>query len=231
MKIRVYHFNLIEIVLTVAVITFGVVLILGMLPKGLNAARNTATLSYASEVMEQIGHYLQLSTINNQTSHVPTSQAVNSVLDNTDITDNYMRLIAQSQPGSNHVPDHVASGIPSNFQSTGMHGVYRYTPSNGVYVIVIGNTEIVDGEPETNVVFSGVIRVWSEATNVRRVTLNGHANGSHASDSECNCDISNGHYSVSNSNWPIRTVHMELSYPLSKEYAARSKSYYSFDVQ
>ena len=227
MKIRVYHFNLIEIVLTVAVITFGVVLILGMLPKGLNAARNTATLSYASEVMEQMGYYLQQASINNQTSNVPTSRAADSVLDNANIVSNYTQLIARSQP-SGGLPPNEVSGVPANFAATGIHGVYRYTPDNGVYVIVIGNTEVVDGEPETNVVFSGALRVWRENTAVNSITLSdsNHANGSHNS-GECNCNLDN--YTVRN-NTEVRTVHMELSYPLSKEYAARSKTYYSFDV-
>ena len=230
MKIRVYHFNLIEIVLTVAVMTFGVALILGMLPKGLNAARNTATLSYASEVMEQMGHYMQQSSINGNTSYVPTSRAADSVLDNSDIVDNYMRLIASTQLPANGTPDNVVSSVPANFQATGIHGVYRYEPNNGVYVIVIGNTEIVDGEPETNVVFSGVLRVWSDSANVNYVAHTSHTNGSHATGSECNCDPVQSNYTVRN-NLDIRTVHMELSYPLNKEYAVRSKAYYSFDVQ
>ena len=230
MKIRVYHFNLIEIILTVAVITFGVALILGMLPKGLSAARNTATLSYASEVMEQTGQYLQQASINNQTSHVPTSRAADSVLDNSNIVDNYMRLIAGSQPSSGGLPPNEVSSVPNNFQATGIHGVYRYTPSDGVYVIVIGNTEIVDGEPETNVVFSGALRVWSDTTPVRYMALNNHNSGSHAAGTDCNCDPGSQSNHTVNNNINIRTVHMELSYPLSKEYAARSKTYYSFDV-
>ena len=44
MKVKINHFNLIEIVLTVAVIAFGVVVILGMLPKGLRAARNAGSI-------------------------------------------------------------------------------------------------------------------------------------------------------------------------------------------
>ena len=55
-----YNFNLIEIVLTVAVVAFGVVIILGMLPKGMTAARNASAASYASSVIEQIGTALQL---------------------------------------------------------------------------------------------------------------------------------------------------------------------------
>ena len=59
MKIKKHYFNLIEILLTVAVISLGVVVILGMLPKGLRASRNVAAVSYASGVIEEFGTFLQ----------------------------------------------------------------------------------------------------------------------------------------------------------------------------
>ena len=59
MKISQYRFNLIEIVLTVAVISFGVAVILGMLPRGLQAVRNAAMESYSSEVIDEMASYLQ----------------------------------------------------------------------------------------------------------------------------------------------------------------------------
>ena len=84
MKKQRYNFNLIEIVLTVAVISFGVVVILGMLPKGLRAARNTATVSYASEVMEQMGYYIQ----NQNLANLPSDFA--DVADSADVKAKYM---------------------------------------------------------------------------------------------------------------------------------------------
>ena len=62
MKKKIYHFNLIEIVLTVAVIAFGVVIILGMLPKGLRAARNAGIESFATDVIDQMCNYMTYNT-------------------------------------------------------------------------------------------------------------------------------------------------------------------------
>ncbi len=210
MKKKIYCFNLIEIVLTVAVISFGVAVILGMLPKGLRAARNTATVSYVSEVMEQMGYYLQRAS----SATLPNSMPSLSNNQENTIQDNYVRLIG---------------GATGDFAATGMNGIFRFTPEDGVYVISVGNTEDVDGDHQTNVVFSGILKVWAETTHVHHMGLNGHTNGGHSGTGDCNCNAAQGDFEIK-TNLNIRTVHMELSYPLSVEENARSKTYYSFDI-
>ena len=214
MSKRRYNFNLIEIVLTVAVISFGVVVILGMLPKGLRAARNTATVSYASEVMEQMGYYIQKQNLNN----LPDSFA--NVEDSSDVKSKYMSLI---------------QGAVSGFNSTGITDVYQYTAgaTAGVYIIVVGNTEEVNGENVTNVVFSGMLRVAKSESDLYKLGVN----HSHTDDAGCYpasgdpCGSSDGDFAKQSASKKITTVHMELSYPLSVDYASRSKSYYTFDAQ
>ncbi len=210
MKKHIRHFNLIEIVLTVAVISFGIAIILGMLPKGLRAARNTATVSYVSEIMEQMGTYLQRASSVSLPGNCPSLTA--NQKDN--IQNSYVGLIGNDG---------------GDFEATGMTGIFRFTPQNGVYVISVGNTEDIDGDHKTNVVFSGLLKVWAEDTHVNHMGLNNHNNGGHAAAGDCECSAAQGDFSVK-SNISIKTVHMELSYPLSAEEDARSKTYYSFDI-
>ena len=213
---KIHYFNLIEIVLTVAVISFGVVVILGMLPKGLRASRNAATVSYASEIMEQMGYYIQAQG----TSGLDDEFA--NVEDSPTIAKNYVNLL-------------MKNNNQTNFSPAGVQGVYKYTgeSAKGVYVIVLGNNETVDGENVNNVLFSGMLRV-ALVTN----TPNYAAKVEHSHDDKAGCYPASGDpcgskdedFKVEKAQ-DIKTVYMELSYPLSVDYAARSKSYYSFDAQ
>ena len=213
---KIHYFNLIEIVLTVAVISFGVVVILGMLPKGLRASRNAATVSYASEIMEQMGYYIQAQG----TSGLDDEFA--NVEDSPTIAKNYVNLL-------------MKNNNQTNFSPAGVQGVYKYTgeSAKGVYVIVLGNNETVDGEDVNNVLFSGMLRV-ALVTN----TPNYAAKVEHSHDDKAGCYPASGDpcgskdedFKVKKAQ-DIKTVYMELSYPLSVDYAARSKSYYSFDAQ
>ena len=213
---KIHYFNLIEIVLTVAVISFGVVVILGMLPKGLRASRNAATVSYASEIMEQMGYYIQAQG----TSGLDDEFA--NVEDSTTIAKNYVNLL-------------MKNNNQTNFSPAGVQGVYKYTgeSAKGVYVIVLGNNETVDGEEVNNVLFSGMLRVA-----VKTDTPNYAAKVEHSHDDTAGCYGGSGDPCGSKSDdfkvtkaKDVKTVYMELSYPLSVDYAARSKSYYSFDAQ
>ena len=123
----------------------------------------------------------------------------------------------------------LIGGATGDFAATGMTGIFRFTPQNGVYVISAGNTEEVDGDHKTNVIFSGILKVWAEDTNIHHMGLNNHNNGGHSGTGECNCNAAQSDFAVQNITGS-RTVHMELSYPLSVEENARSKTYYSFDI-
>lgn len=206
MKKRIFYFNLIEIVLCVAVISFGVVVILGMLPKGLRAAKNTATVSYVSEVIEQMGYYIQ-----DQGTGSVTASTLDGCTapDKKEIVDSYAKLLEGSVP---------------NFTATGIHGVYKH---GDAYVVVIGNSEEIDGERVNNVVFSGLLRV----AKVDRKNYKAALTHSHADDKTvCDCDSASDKFSRQEGN-SVKTVFMELSYPLSVDYDSRSKSYYSFDAE
>ena len=210
MKKQRYNFNLIEIVLTVAVISFGVVVILGMLPKGLRAARNTATVSYASEVMEQMGYYIQ----NQNLANLPSDFA--DVADSADVKAKYMSLI---------------KGATTGFNATGITDVYQYTAgaTKGVYIIVVGNTETINGEDATNVVFSGMLRVAKSESDLNRIAAR-HSCTEAADNCSQTCGLADTEFENKPATGKITTVHMELSYPLSVDYASRSKSYYTFDA-
>lgn len=219
MRRKIHYFNLIEIVLTVAVISFGVVVILGMLPKGLRASRNAATVSYASEIMEQMGYYIQ----SQGTTGLDDEFA--NVEDSKTIAADYIKLLMKTS---------VPNDLP--FSRAGVEGVFRYTgeSAKGVYVIVIGNNETVDGEEVKNVLFSGMLRVAVKTDTPNYAARVDHSG--HADDAGCYpasgdpCGSKDEDFKVEKAQ-DIKTVYMELSYPLSVDYAARSKSYYSFDAQ
>ena len=215
-----YNFNLIEIVLTVAVEAFGVVIILGMLPKGMTAARNASAASYASSVIEQIGTALQLQGASKIES---TSFSDNqSACDDESICKNYVGLVSSI----NGEPDEEVMSKYKLFAS----GVFKHTDFKDVYVVVMGNSEEIDGERITNLDFSGMIRVCKKDGTTMTVPAIDHTSDANhecfGSDGKLKCTLS-----VADQNYAGSTVYMELSYPLSLPYADRTKLYYSFDVK
>lgn len=221
MKKRIFHFNLIEIVLTVAVISFGVVVILGMLPKGLRATRNAGIESYASDIIDQMSTFI----INDSTarSNINTFNASFAPADYDDL--NYTALLSGS----------VNAGSSGTFPQVNIYGMSRHSDINGLYAIVRGENITVGSETEARVDFSGLLYVWRSDSRYRTLSANHAA----ALDANKLHDCGNGSgtskctFECSTNNVPSGkgfTVNMELSYPLSVPYAERTKRYYSFEV-
>ena len=223
MKKRIFHFNLIEIVLTVAVISFGVVVILGMLPKGLRATRNAGIESYASDIIDQMSTFI----INDSTARSNINTF--ATFDPADFDDlNYVALLS----GSVSTPDADAGG---DFPQVNIYGMSRHSSINGLYAIVRGENISVGTDTEARVDFSGLLYVWRSTSRYRTLSAN-HAAG--LDDNKLH-DCGNGsggsrcsfEYTTTNvHNSDGFTVNMELSYPLSVPYAERTKRYYSFEV-
>ena len=247
MKKRIYHFNLIEIVLTVAVIAFGVVVILGMLPKGLRATRNAAAVSYASGVIEQLGGYLQmrgLKTDSNDNIECEDFDENADAVDEKDILENYTRLAEYIyRPGDlpNKTAAETEKKLGDKFKPFST-GVFKYADAKDVYVVVMGDSREVNGERENRLDFSGMIRLCvkkSPEIKVAAITHAGVAAGSEPDSShECfdadgnqKCGLNSTDFSARKIELKGATVYMELSYPLSLPYADRSKVYYSFDIK
>ncbi|MBE6368962.1 MAG: hypothetical protein E7056_02230 [Lentisphaerae bacterium] len=247
MKKRIYHFNLIEIVLTVAVIAFGVVVILGMLPKGLRATRNAAAVSYASGVIEQLGGYLQSRGLtSNGTDNIECEDFDEnfSAVDEKDILNNYTKL-AEYIYRPNDLPIKTAAEtekkLGDKFKPFST-GVFKYADAKDVYVIVMGDSREIDGERENRLDFSGMIRVCMQKEpeiKVAAITHNGVAvandpDSSHEcfnSDGDQQCGLDSDDFTARKVKLNGAVIYMELSYPLSLPYAERTKTYYSFDVK
>ena len=223
MKKKIYHFNLIEIVLTVAVIAFGVVIILGMLPKGLRAARNAGIESFATDVIDQMCNYLSY------------SNSVNLELDpfKDDVYKNLDRY-----DSLNHVA--LLSGESGGFKKVNIYGIAARANSadndkKGVYVIVRGEELAVDKEGNTPISeavvdFSGLLYVWTSDASYSYLKAN-HTGSETDKMHDCGqngCSFSNG--KIDKSSQTVQ-VNMELSYPLSLPYDDRTKRYYSFEVK
>lgn len=239
MKMRTYQFNLIEIVLTVAVIAFGVVVILGMLPKGLRASRNAGMESYASEIIDQMASYLQregAASIKGKAESDAEEKDLVSGLDSDSdeyITANYLGLL------NGH--DWSSEFNVSNFKRTNTVGVYKYDSEDedecDIYAVVMGNRVAVDGEIRNQVDFTGMIRVWKRFRDYDVIRINHDSVGVAEADlpagHDCLADSANctDNYSIENVESGLGArICMELSYPLSLPYAERTKRYYVFEV-
>ena len=210
MKVKINHFNLIEIVLTVAVIAFGVVVILGMLPKGLRAARNASMESFATDVIDQMCNYLSYSNSAREELEEITNFPDMSNYDNI----KYVQLL---------------SGDSDGFKQVNVYGLAASTSKKGLYAIVRGETVNNGGDNEAVVDFSGLLYVWRSPAQYSAVKANhkgDEADKMHDCGKE-NCTFSRE--TVSESERTVQ-VNMELSYPLSLPYEERTKRYYSFEV-
>ena len=223
---RQYNFNLIEIVLAVAVIAFGVVIVLGMLPKGLNASRNAATVSYASSVIDQIGGAL----FKEGTAGIKSDNFNNSARDAEDITKNYIALAA-------YIDDREGlenSSLKNKF-SYFSRGMFKYKDADDVYVVVMGDSREINGERETRLDFSGMIRVCKKSDVKTAAAVIKHSStGEHEcfdEDGNANCVTNSDKFEKKERELSGSTVYIELSYPLSRPWADRTKVYYSFDVK
>ena len=225
MKIRKNYFNLIEIVLTVAVISFGVVVILGMLPKGMRASRNAAAVSYASEVIDQIGGYL----LKHGAGHVTATSFDDAVsADDATIMKEYTQLVEYA-----YDPTRDPGG---SYKRTGTAGVFRYNDKDA-YVVVMGDEQEIDGEKNQRIDFSGLLRICKNSDAKGKFVAIDHDNTPEhkcfADPDHCGSagiDKSGKGFKVEEKALKGATVYIELSYPLSLPYADRTKRYFSFDV-
>lgn len=239
-----YSFNLIEIILTVAVIAFGVVVILGMLPKGLSASRNAGMQSYASEIIDQMASYLQANGASGITPEFTTDTAEKNFIDSFVSDDTTDRLIMNSYPKLaeyNDLSQTLPGSLSSDFSRTNTAGVFQLNGSHSyeesVYIIVMGDTYTDDvggdHETETRIDFSGMLRVWKRPRAYESVRVNDSTNYFSKTDAE-----KEGDFKLEVPELPLgasgnikgATVCMELSYPLSLPYDQRTKRYYSFEV-
>ena len=225
MKKQKNYFNLIEILLTVAVIAFGVTVILGMLPKGMRASRNSAAVSYASDVIEQIGGYLQ----KNGAGAVNKKDGFDNVEDNKIMKD-YVKLVEYA-----YDPTKAISG--DDYRRTGTAGVFKCKDKDA-YVVVMGDVQDVDGEKEYRIDFSGLLRVCKKDAKGNFIAID---HSKHPASESCfkekeHCGSAGigkagkGFTLEKDVDILGSTVYMELSYPLSLPYDERTKRYYSFDV-
>lgn len=219
------YFNLIEIVLAVAVIAFGVVIILGMLPKGLNVAQNSSAVNYASSVIDQIGGALMKEGANG----IKTTGNFENKADDENITKNYIALAEYIDN-----PTGLSGALADKF-SYFSRGMFKYKDADDIYVVVMGDSREVNGERQNRLDFSGMVRVCKKETVTgKTVAIKHTSDGDHEcfnEDGNANCVTSSDKFEAKERTVKGVTVYIELSYPLSKAYADRTKVYYSFDVK
>ncbi len=242
MKITKHYFNLIEILLTVAVISLGIVIVLGMLPKGLRASRSVAAVSYASGVIEEIGTFLQKQGADYITQTSDFDDDVINDIDHEILINDCLYLIEHKDSITSTA---ITTDNDSDYRwcSPGLFKLEKADNKSveDVYIVVMGDRQEIDGEYETRLDFSGMIRICKDESPVGYFIA-----VKHTSDADHDCFNEDGEQlcgrakeddvsddfavkarSVSNS----ARVYVELSYPLSLPYEDRNKMYYSFDVK
>ena len=250
------HFNLIEILLTVAVIAFGVSVILGMLPRGLAMTRSAALESYASEIIDQMAGYMfelgvsGMSDLSDCSDDTEEKNYIKAMLGDDDdtpttldknIMKGYLKLIGSDDKGevsTSESSDKVAEETSScKFYRTGTAGVFKVDAGSGVaiYVIVMGdyNNQSVAAERESRVDFSGMLRCWKRPLEVRALRLSTRPPTVDGTDWADAYSSSRSAFEAADPDdtYPTGAVLcMELSYPLTLPYNQRTKRYYSFEV-
>ena len=213
MKVKINHFNLIEIVLTVAVIAFGVVVILGMLPKGLRAARNAGVESFASDVIDQMCNYLSYSHSAREELEEITTFPDLSEYDNI----KYVQLLS-------------GDSDDDDFKQVNVYGLAASTAKKGLYAIVRGETVNNGGDNEAVIDFAGLLYVWRSPAKYKAVKATHKGDDANKKMHDCGKEGCTFERDTVDSSRTVQ-VNMELSYPLSLPYEERTKRYYSFEVE
>ena len=194
-----------------AVISFGVVVILGMLPKGLRAARNAGVESFATDVIDQMCNYLAYSnSAREELEEVTTSFPDLKNYDNL----KYIQLL---------------SGESDGFKKVNVYGLAASTTKKGLYAIVRGETVNTGSENEAVVDFSGLLYVWRSPAKYSCVEANHKGDDANKKMHDCGKEGCTFKRETQDSSRTVQ-INMELSYPLSLPYAERTKRYYSFEV-
>ena len=239
------RFNLIEILLTVAVIAFGVSVILGMLPRGLALTRSAGMETYASEVIDQMAGYMfdvGAAGLSEYTESTEASylSAMTTALDKN-IMDGYLRLIGSTADTGAAGTDQAAAEGSCKFYRTGTAGVFRVDAGSGaakqgIYVIVMGAYNNQTGsDAESRVDFSGMLRCWKRPLKVRALrqttrppTIVGSGAAADWAAESTKRDTAFEAAEITLKDGAV--LCMELSYPLTLPYDQRTRRYYSFEV-
>ena len=249
------RFNLIEILLTVAVIAFGVAVILGMLPRGLALTRSAGMESYASEIIDQMAGYMFEIGTGNLSEYTEANEAnyidyMKGSGDDTptdldkSIMKGYLQLIGSSADtgavATSESSDKVGEQDSCKFYRTGTAGVFKVDAGSGntkkgIYVIIMGDYNNRTGsDKESRIDFSGMLRCWKRPLKVRALrqktrppTVDGTgAEAGWAENSTKRDEFEAAEITLKDG----AVLCMELSYPLTLPYNQRTKRYYTFEV-
>jgi type II secretory pathway pseudopilin PulG len=240
MKYRKKFFNMVEIVLAIAVIAFGMSSILVLFPVGLNASRDSVADNYSSCSVEQFISYIQTFSAN----PADTSPA-------DGVPDNYNNLFISSLGGSDvllpdvtgkatatdintdsekfvdYLMQSLAGGPALNPVKTGWD-IYRAAENGGtsgskksIYFMVHRSNGTSAATPKYD--FMAAMAVWkSEVRDIVKTSYSAN-NGEVLFNSGATATADLYKYSG--------MLNVEISWPLNKEYSQRRKRYYQFIIR
>ena len=216
--INTYCFNMIEVVLAMAIIAFGMSSILGLFPVGLNALKSSMVDNYCSDSVDQMVGYMK-----NQAEY--STGTYNALVNPGTIPDAAALTAAVGADRSKVVngstldgycatflADYRASNFPATYKRvfTDMNIFQAATGMPYLYFIVQGQIT------SKNIDFSAMLLVWKSPVNYTvQVSPGNWYNGP----------------AVPNAYQYFSGINFELSWPLEKPYAQREKKYYYIEVR
>ena len=216
-SINRYYFNMIEVVLAMAIIAFGMTSILGLFPVGINASQNAIANNCGSDAVEQFMGYFKSYA---ETSMPPTTHFT-SLFGTSSITgllreqdqlatirdaantesQNFLNAL-RLNPANPAAPYSKIAGwqmYKSNYQAL-------HSGQNPIYFVTQGQENTFPAD------FTAMIIAWKQpiSSNVNLGTWR----------------------TISDSNYTQGAgLNIEISWPLEKSYADREKRYYYFEIK
>jgi len=220
--IKIYHFNMIEVVLAMAIIAFGMSSILGLFPVGLNALKSSMADNYCSDSIDQMVGYLK-----NQAEYSSTTYTALITNSTTGLRDAAGLTAILGANRANAVNGSTLDGFRDTFLAdyrtsnfTGTSTFKRvFTDMNIFQVQTYNNMPylyfIAQGQMTSKSIdFSAMLLVWKSPV---IYNMKDSAGGI----SQCT-DTTYAKFSG---------INFELSWPLEKPYAQREKRYYYVEVK
>lgn len=203
-------FNLVEILMAIFVIAIGVTGIMGLMPVGMNAARDARAENYANFAVNQFIAWLKFSARSNVAWESGTSGVIYNLLDARISHANDATSVSTNIEQKNGNFDKVTSGVIDN--------LYQYkeaSPSGMNYQLF----KIVQQSPDAGIDdFNGIIRMW-------RLPIDEHVMVSTRSGNAATAQVTNGSGLLK-----LARIVIEISWPTNYPYVQRKKKMFSIDL-
>ena len=208
---KISTFTLVEVTMTIVVITIGMMGIMALFPIGFQATKRAVGDNYSSELSDQFLNLVAMQCksdwgnwVTGGASQIPTDKAGTATLDDQ------ATLLGNVEAGGDQVVPVVT-------------GIYKSDPAKGLYYVDAKSGSMTD--------FSAVMALWQEAIPYRYdKDGDGNINTSDYIDTNGDGTVDDLDASATIPNTKAVRLYLEVSWPASIPYKQREKRYYVRDV-